>query len=147
MNGPIRGGWREIRQVAGFLAKRLEQTGTWSRNMILLGDFNIFDKDSPTFTALTDAGFTIPNNIQSLPVTNVGSKPRKYDQIAFSAGRKSQCEAVAGRGARLFHDDLQRREVPRICAESGQGGRDRAGQSPKAITGNTGGGGRCPTIC
>jgi len=76
----------EIRQVAGFLAKRLEQTGTWSRNMILLGDFNIFDKDSPTFTALTDAGFTIPNNIQSLPVTNVGSKPRKYDQIAFLLG-------------------------------------------------------------
>ncbi|MDA0661333.1 MAG: hypothetical protein O3B08_00660 [Proteobacteria bacterium] len=76
----------EIRQVARFLANRLTQTGTWSRNMILLGDFNIFDTDSPAFTALTDAGFTIPNNIQSLPVTNVGVKPRKYDQIAFLLG-------------------------------------------------------------
>jgi len=76
----------EIQQVAKFLAKRATQTGTWSRNMILLGDFNIFDAQSPTFKALMDAGFNIPDEIQSLPVTNVGSKPRIYDQIAFLLG-------------------------------------------------------------
>ncbi len=73
----------EIRAVARFLAARLTQTGAWSRNLILLGDFNIFDNQSPTFQALTDAGFTIPDEIQALPVTNVGARPRKYDQIAF----------------------------------------------------------------
>lgn len=76
----------EIQQVAKFLAKRVIQTGTWSRNMILLGDFNIFDAQSPTFKALTDAGFSIPDEIQNLPVTNVGAKPRIYDQIAFLLG-------------------------------------------------------------
>lgn len=76
----------EIREVAKFLAKRVTQSGTWSRNLILLGDFNIFDAESPTFRALTDAGFNIPDEIQSLPVTNVGSKPRIYDQIAFLLG-------------------------------------------------------------
>ncbi len=51
---------KEIQQVAKFYANRLTQSGTWSRNLILLGDFNIFDTDSPTFDALTKEGFIIP---------------------------------------------------------------------------------------
>ena len=77
---------REIRDVARFLARRLNQTGTWSRNMILLGDFNIFDDQSPAFAAITDAGFTIPDALRNVPVTNVGAQPRIYDQIAFLLG-------------------------------------------------------------
>ena len=83
----------EIRQVANFLAKRIKQSGTWSTNLILLGDFNIFDTESPTFEALTDAGFSIPAEIQSLPATNVGTKPRKYDQIAFMLGTQPNLNA------------------------------------------------------
>ncbi len=85
----------EVCQVADFLAGRVKQTGTWSTNLILLGDFNIFDTQSPTFKALEDAGFKIPQKIQSLPVTNVGSKPRKYDQIAFMLGTKPNLSALS----------------------------------------------------
>ena len=73
----------EIGQLAQCLAKRQKETTAWSRNLILLGDFNIFDKKSQALNALIGAGFQIPKEIQQLPVTNVGEKPRKYDQIAF----------------------------------------------------------------
>ena len=73
----------EIRQLARFLAKRQKDTTAWSRNLILLGDFNIFDTEGRALRALTDAGFEIPEEIRQLPVTNVGKEPRKYDQIAF----------------------------------------------------------------
>ena len=73
----------EIRQLARFLARRQKDKTAWSRNLILLGDFNIFDATSQALEALIDAGFQIPEEIQQLPVTNVGKQPRKYDQIAF----------------------------------------------------------------
>lgn len=82
----------EIQQIAQFLADRAKQETAWSQNLILLGDFNIFDESSPTFDALIDAGFTIPADIQILPKTNVGSKRRKYDQIAFMLNSKPDLE-------------------------------------------------------
>ncbi len=73
----------EIRQIAEFLAKRLTQSGVWARNLILLGDFNIFDEAGLAVTALTDAGFRIPHGRPDLPATNVGQDARYYDQIAY----------------------------------------------------------------
>jgi endonuclease/exonuclease/phosphatase family metal-dependent hydrolase len=73
----------EIRQLAAFLAKRSDQKSTWSPNIILLGDFNIYDAKDATLAQLLDAGFTIPKEIQTLPHTNTGRKKRHYDQIAF----------------------------------------------------------------
>lgn len=73
----------EARQLAQFLADRATDRGAWARNMILLGDFNIFDEQSPTFQALVDAGFTIPHQRAQLPPTNVGQDARFYDQIAY----------------------------------------------------------------
>ena len=51
--------------------------------MILLGDFNIFDDQSPAFQALVDAGFAVPHQRAQLPPTNVGQDARFYDQIAY----------------------------------------------------------------
>ncbi len=73
----------EIKSVADFLAGRLGQTGTFAKNLILLGEFNIFDAQSPAYQAILDAGFTIPDELTSVPATNVGREPRKYDQIAI----------------------------------------------------------------
>ena len=73
----------EIRAVTEFLASRVEAgRDPWVRNMILLGDFNIFSPDSQAFTELTKAGFVVPEALQSLP-TNVARVGRHYDQIAF----------------------------------------------------------------
>lgn len=73
----------EIRKIAKFLKKRTEDPAVWSRNLILLGDFNIFSTDEKgAFGELTKTGdFTIPDNQREF-VTNAG-KNRSYDQIAF----------------------------------------------------------------
>ncbi len=73
----------EIRQIARFLKKRTEDPSVWSRNLILLGDFNIFDPTDVTFGELVKAGFEIPEELQSLPSNTSLKKARHYDQIAF----------------------------------------------------------------
>jgi exonuclease III len=71
----------EIRQIAQFLRNRSLDPSAWSRNLILLGDFNIFSPEDATMSAIKDAGFIVPEAIQSLP-SNVAQN-RHYDQIAF----------------------------------------------------------------
>lgn len=71
----------EIRQVAGFLRDRTEDETAWARNLILLGDFNIFSPDDKTFEEITKVGFIIPQQLQKLPSNAL--KARHYDQIAF----------------------------------------------------------------
>lgn len=50
-------------------------------NLILLGDFNIFNRRDVTMEAITRAGFTVPEALQSVPGSNV-DRNRHYDQIA-----------------------------------------------------------------
>ncbi len=77
----------EIRALARFLAERSESGDMWSRNLILLGDFNIFSPRNQTFRELIDAGFTVPKALQCLP-SNVSKTGRHYDQIAFKCSRE-----------------------------------------------------------
>ena len=72
----------EIRQLATFLKDRSTDPAAWSRNVIVLGDFNVFSRDDATLTALTDQGFVIPPELRAVPGTNV-PKDKYYDQIAF----------------------------------------------------------------
>jgi hypothetical protein len=76
---------KEIEQLAQTLADRGKadprRIGE-PENLILLGAFNIFDRNDVTFKALTDAGFTIPEALQTVPGSNV-AKNKHYDQIAF----------------------------------------------------------------
>ena len=73
----------EVKLIADFLSKRADEAGSWSNNIILLGDFNIFHNASKTMQAITDAGFLVPPELQSVPASNLGKKKRRYDQIAF----------------------------------------------------------------
>lgn len=73
----------EVQQVAQSLAARVEQAGTAARNMILLGDFNMFNADGAAMEALTEARFQIPHGRDDLRATNVGQVARYYDQIAY----------------------------------------------------------------
>jgi endonuclease/exonuclease/phosphatase family metal-dependent hydrolase len=76
---------REIREVAEFLRGRTFDRTAWSRNLIVLGDFNIFKTTDETMKALTDAGFTVPEELQNLPSN--APKSKFYDQIAFRVRR------------------------------------------------------------
>lgn len=73
----------EIEQVTDFLVNRRSEHGAWSRNMILLGDFNMFDPNGVAAQALKNSGFSIPHGRENLRATNVGHQARFYDQIAF----------------------------------------------------------------
>jgi endonuclease/exonuclease/phosphatase family metal-dependent hydrolase len=92
----------EIGQVARFIRDRTEQPTEPVRNFILLGDFNIFTQGDKTMKALTeDGGFTIPEEITTIPGSNV-SKDKKYDQIAYRA-REGRFAATGNAGVFDFY--------------------------------------------
>jgi endonuclease/exonuclease/phosphatase family metal-dependent hydrolase len=51
-------------------------------NLIMLGDFNIFKREDVTMQAILDAGFRVPEQLLSIPGSNV-DKNKHYDQIAY----------------------------------------------------------------
>ena len=73
----------EIANLAQFMRARTEDPFSWSRNVILLGDFNIWDKDDKTMKALTHEGFEIPQALIEQPEGSNAKRNRDYDQIAF----------------------------------------------------------------
>jgi endonuclease/exonuclease/phosphatase family metal-dependent hydrolase len=85
----------EIRQVAQFLKARTLDETSWARNLILLGDFNIFAPDNDTFKELLNAEFIIPEQLQKLPSNAL--KNRHYDQIAFRT-REGSLERTGNAG-------------------------------------------------
>lgn len=77
---------KEIEGLTKFLARRAQQESAWSNNLILLGDFNIFNPADITFKALTNAKFIVPDEIQKLPSN--AERNKHYDQIAFMLHKK-----------------------------------------------------------
>jgi len=81
----------EIRSLAELLSKRAEKKPANKAekarqiqppNVILLGDFNIFDsKNDKTMKALKDNGFRVPEEISGAHTNKLRDK--NYDQIAF----------------------------------------------------------------
>lgn len=86
---------KEMDLLAGFLADEVRKPTAWARNMVLLGDFNIFSTKDAQFKVLTEKrGFTVPKTMIGKH-TNVGAN-HPYDQIAFIA---------PSLGGRLEHSD------------------------------------------
>lgn len=98
----------EIRQIAQFLKNRTEDDKAWARNLILLGDFNIFDPEDATFSELTDAEFTIPEELQELPSNAI--KTRHYDQIAFRLQPQSRLDFTGKAGVFDYYRTVYREE-------------------------------------
>lgn len=96
---------QEVRSLAGLLARNAAQFQSGrvrtpggdaapAENLLLLGDFNIFQTSDASFRALGEAGFLVPEGLQQVPGSNV-EKNRKYDQIAYH--RKLSGMAHTGR--------------------------------------------------
>lgn len=127
----------EIRQVARFLRDRTEDPDEPTRNLIVLGDFNIFSDSDATFKALTDdGGFSVPDGVTKIPGTNV-PKDKKYDQIAFRANSE-YFEATGQAGAFDYYEhvmtadeaDTYRPFIDKYIADRAAAGT----KSPKAPT-------------
>jgi endonuclease/exonuclease/phosphatase family metal-dependent hydrolase len=102
---------KEIQEIASFLKMRSEDQNAWSRNMVLLGDFNIFSADpsNPAYSAVVHNGFVIPEALQKVPRTNVGSKARFYDQIALRT-REKNLEPTGRGGVFDFFEIVYRKD-------------------------------------
>lgn len=80
----------EIAALAKLLAKEVagELGDPLGRNVVLLGDFNIFNrKTDRTMQALEAAGFQMPPKLRATKTNALGDK--EYDQIAYLARDKS----------------------------------------------------------
>ena len=51
-------------------------------NLLILGDFNIFNRKDVTMEAIAKAGFVVPEELNAIPGSNV-AKDKHYDQIAY----------------------------------------------------------------
>ncbi|RAP59651.1 endonuclease/exonuclease/phosphatase family protein [Oleiagrimonas sp. MCCC 1A03011] len=81
----------EIRSLVKLLSKRTrkhtvdrggEKVKINGENLVLLGDFNIFNRKDQTMEALTEGGrFSVSPELQQVPGSNVDKK-KHYDQIA-----------------------------------------------------------------
>ncbi|MDH7448415.1 hypothetical protein [Aquimarina sp. 2201CG14-23] len=74
----------EIEQLTKALAKKAKGEFALDDKTFLgvLGDFNIIGKGHPTMDALESNGFEIPEELKSIPGSNV-ARDKWYDQIAF----------------------------------------------------------------
>lgn len=103
----------EIRQIADFLKHRTLDRTAWARNLLLLGDFNIFSPKDETMKAITDAGFVVPQALQSLPSN--APKTKYYDQIAFRV-REDRFGKTGKAGVFDFYETVFRPEDEPIYA-------------------------------
>lgn len=94
---------KEIDTIASILKEKSTKAYEWSRNFILLGDFNIFSVDDDTFKALTKNGFDVPPEM--IGSKSNANKDREYDQIAFH-DRVNKFETTGKAGVFDFFDTV-----------------------------------------
>lgn len=73
---------KEIQWLSDFLAARVGETEAWARNLVLLGDFNVFATKDQTFKAI-EKNFFIPPQFKEL--TSNASRNRHFDQMGFTS--------------------------------------------------------------
>jgi endonuclease/exonuclease/phosphatase family metal-dependent hydrolase len=126
----------EIRVLASFLADRAKEEHAWAKNMILLGDFNIFDTTDLTMKAITDAGFTIPKQLQGHPSN--APKTKHYDQIAFIAPELKDHLQLSQAGVFDYYEHVYRTEDEQLYAEDmGEGYRRKGDGTERTEQGRT----------
>jgi endonuclease/exonuclease/phosphatase family metal-dependent hydrolase len=97
----------EIRKIARYLNERSMDDTSWANNIVLLGDFNIFEPDDETVKALLEGGFTLHQNLMRSP-TNAG-RSKHFDQIAFRV-RPERFATTANAGVFNYYETVFRDE-------------------------------------
>lgn len=72
----------EMQALVSLLSKRIKSADRWARNIIVLGDFNVFSELDETFAAMTEAFKKPPALDKSRSNVN---RTKAFDQIAFLA--------------------------------------------------------------
>lgn len=96
----------------GYYSGRAPKNDETSRqkpeDILLLGDFNIFNRADVTMEALTKAGFSIPEALGQIPGSNV-DRNKHYDQIAFYRNTATM-QATGRAGTFDFFEHVYRKE-------------------------------------
>lgn len=95
---------KEIELLTKALADKAKSENEFETDSFLgvLGDFNIISKDHKTMDALEKNGFKVPEELKTIPGTNV-KQDKAYDQIAFwNPMRKSRYAKLDIVGANVF---------------------------------------------
>ncbi len=92
---------KEIQEIAKALAAKAADKFEWSNNLVLLGDFNIYSPQDETYSAILQAGFEIPPQLQNLPSNALQNK--FYDQIAFKV-RPNQFDTTGSAGIFNYYE-------------------------------------------
>ena len=81
----------EIRRLTALLAERAgnDSDSDTEAYFVVLGDFNIVDREHDTMKALQSNGFMTPEPLQTIPGSNV-KQDKFYDQIALWTGESSR---------------------------------------------------------
>ena len=95
-------------------------------NLIMLGDFNIFNRKDVTMEAITDAGFRVPEQLQDVPGSNV-DRSKHYDQIAYLK-KLSRLKPTGNAGVFDFYEQVYRLEDEALYAKERE---ERPGRSFK----------------
>lgn len=111
---------REIEDLAstiaenarGYYSGRAPKNDETSRkkpeDILLLGDFNIFNRQDVTMEALTRAGFEVPDALGQIPGSNV-KRNKHYDQIAYYR-QTATMQATGRAGVFDFFEHVYRRD-------------------------------------
>ncbi len=94
---------KEIDTIASILKEKSTKAYEWSRNFVLLGDFNIFSSNDDTFKALTKNGFDVPTEL--IGTKSNANRDREYDQIAFH-DRVNKFETTGNAGVFDYYDTI-----------------------------------------
>lgn len=105
----------EIEELAKAIIKKADSRYEWSENFLLLGDFNIFSREDSTMSAIVNAGFTVPAELQTLAGSNV-QRNKFYDQIAFRVKPK-RFETSGSAGIFDFYDFVYRLEDEQVYVD------------------------------
>ena len=97
----------EIAHLSSLLSKRASDKTSWTRNMILLGDFNIFDPADESAQILRENGFVVPESL--IEARSNYKRDRAYDQITFHVDRDRIAGGARG-GVVDFSDTIYRDE-------------------------------------
>jgi hypothetical protein len=91
---------REIQALVKFLGERAQSTYPDARNIILLGDFNVYATTDKTLEAIRTKGFVVPDGV--LEQTSNVTRNKHYDQIAIRGEDLGEATAK-GLPAGAFH--------------------------------------------
>jgi endonuclease/exonuclease/phosphatase family metal-dependent hydrolase len=76
---------REIQGLANWLEAKIKDRHCEDRDVIVMGDFNIPDRASPIFKALTSRGLVLPKALIADDFGSNLARNKRYDQILHFA--------------------------------------------------------------